>query len=97
MKKGQTSHQESSDQDAQDKSVRSLLNNYTERIPLVLLADDKYALFPFDLAVSGYTYVVLGFYRIIHAWGKEQAVKHLNLQLVDVTAIVFSGIPIGGR
>ena len=39
--------------------------------PLVLLIDDRYALFPYDLATKGYTYVVLGFYHIVHAWGKS--------------------------
>jgi len=57
------------DQLAQDKSVRALLRNHIENRPLVLLADDRYKLFPYNLAESGYTYVVLGFYYVTHAWG----------------------------
>jgi hypothetical protein len=57
------------DQLEDDISVRALLNNYKGRRPLVLLADDNYRLFPFDLTAGGYTYVVLGFYWITHAWG----------------------------
>ncbi|KAH9839293.1 uncharacterized protein C8Q71DRAFT_704302 [Rhodofomes roseus] len=65
------SHQ-ASDQLEGDKSVRALLNTHVMQRPLVLLVDDKYGLFPFDLAADGYTYVVLGFYRIAHAWAEEQ-------------------------
>ena len=61
---------EAADQLEGDKSVRALLNTYEMRRPLALLVDDKYSLFPFDLATDGYTYVVLGFYRIAHAWGE---------------------------
>lgn len=57
------------DQLAQDKSVRALLRNYMEKRPLVLLADDRYKLFPYNLAASDCMYVVLGFYYITHAWG----------------------------
>ena len=57
-----------SDQRADDSSVRSLLNNYMHDLPIVLLADDKYALFPYDLRSKNYTYIVLGFYKIVHAW-----------------------------
>ena len=57
------------DQLAGDKSVRALLNTYRKGKPIVLLADDKYALFPFNLAASGCAYIVLGYYRIVHAWG----------------------------
>ncbi|KAF8844298.1 hypothetical protein BDN67DRAFT_963043 [Paxillus ammoniavirescens] len=60
------------DQEASDKSVRALLKTYRQCMPLVLLADDKYALFPYDLAASKYTYVVLGIYRISHAWAECQ-------------------------
>ncbi|KAI6119319.1 hypothetical protein EDD16DRAFT_1791069 [Pisolithus croceorrhizus] len=60
------------DQTASDKSVRALLRNHKEGRPLVLLADDQYALFPFDLSASGYTYVVLGIYWISHAWAEYQ-------------------------
>ncbi|KAG6897515.1 hypothetical protein C0992_000741 [Termitomyces sp. T32_za158] len=57
------------DQLAQDKSIRALLTNYRESRPLVLLIDDKYALFPYDLRSKAITYAVLGFYTISHAWG----------------------------
>ena len=57
------------DQLAEDKSVRALLTNYRESRPLVLIIDDKYALFPYDLRAKGVTYAVLGFYTITHAWG----------------------------
>ena len=57
------------DQLAQDRSVRALLKNYRDRRPLVLLIDDKYVLFPYDLGASDITYAVLGFFNIVHAWG----------------------------
>ncbi|THH15639.1 hypothetical protein EW146_g4864 [Bondarzewia mesenterica] len=61
-----------SDQLAEDKSVKALLNNWKTGRPLVLLADDRYALFPYNLAAGHYTYVVLGFYQIVHAWAEYQ-------------------------
>lgn len=60
------------DQTTSDTSVRALLRNYKEGRPLVLLADDQYTLFPYDLSASGYTYVVLGIYWISHAWAECQ-------------------------
>jgi hypothetical protein len=57
------------DQLAQDKSVRALLRNHMDGRPLVLLADDRYKLFPYNLAASDCTYVVLGFYHVTYAWG----------------------------
>ncbi|KAI6094829.1 hypothetical protein EDD16DRAFT_1502659 [Pisolithus croceorrhizus] len=54
----------------QTPSVRALLRNYVEKRPLVLLADDNYVLFPYDLGASGYTYVVLGIFWISHAWAE---------------------------
>lgn len=60
---------EAADQHEEDKSVRALLRTYQMKRPLVLIIDDRYALFPYDLATKGYTYVVLGFYHIAHAWG----------------------------
>ncbi|KIL62569.1 hypothetical protein M378DRAFT_108284 [Amanita muscaria Koide BX008] len=60
------------DQLAQDKSVRALLRTYEESRPLVLVIDEKYALFPFDLSSKGVTYAVLGFYTIAHAWAEFQ-------------------------
>ncbi|KAG0708360.1 hypothetical protein DFH29DRAFT_892124 [Suillus ampliporus] len=69
---GPARFQQAQDQEATDKSVRALLRSYTDKRPLVLLADDKYALFPFDLGSSGCTYVVLGSYWISHAWAEYQ-------------------------
>ncbi len=43
----------------------------------MLLADDNYKLFPFDLTADGYTYVVLGIYWITHAWGWS-SLSHLS-------------------
>ncbi|KAH8994050.1 hypothetical protein EDB92DRAFT_1796023 [Lactarius akahatsu] len=63
------------DQLEDDRSVRALLNNYQCGRPLVLLADDNYRLFPFDLTADGYTYVVLGLYWITHAWAELQQVS----------------------
>ncbi|KAH9994044.1 hypothetical protein BJV77DRAFT_996606, partial [Russula vinacea] len=65
---------EPADQLEDDRSVRALLNNYRSGRPLVVLADDNYALFPFDLTANGYTYVVLGLYWIAHAWAELQRV-----------------------
>lgn len=69
--RGQHITQEADDQLAQDKSVRALLANYRSRRPLVLLIDDRYVLFPYDLGVRDITYAVLGFYTIVHAWGEH--------------------------
>ncbi|KAH9036924.1 hypothetical protein EDB84DRAFT_1156137 [Lactarius hengduanensis] len=63
------------DQLEDDRSVRALLNNYKCGRPLVLLADDNYRLFPFDLTANGYAYVVLGLYWITHAWAELQQVS----------------------
>ncbi|KAL0956319.1 hypothetical protein HGRIS_002472 [Hohenbuehelia grisea] len=70
--KGQTEKQLASDQLAQDKSVRALLENYERQRPLVLLVDDKYALFPWNLSSREVTYAVLGFYLIKDAWAEYQ-------------------------
>lgn len=67
---GQLHTQAAGDQLAEDKSIRALLNNYENKQPLVIVADDKYRLFPYDLDAKGYTYVVLGWYQITHAWGE---------------------------
>ncbi|KAK7472602.1 hypothetical protein VKT23_000715 [Stygiomarasmius scandens] len=56
------------DQNAQDNSVRALLTNYNRQIPLVLLIDDRYPRFPFDLSKKGIAYTVLGLYIITHVW-----------------------------
>lgn len=59
----------SSNQRDDDYSVRSLLNSYAARVPIALIADDKYQLFPWDL--GKHTYAVLGFYWIVAAWGNK--------------------------
>lgn len=69
-RQGQHIAQEADDQLAQDKSVRALLENYRSRRPIVLLIDDKYAQFPYDLGLKDITYAALGFYTIVHAWGE---------------------------
>jgi hypothetical protein len=61
--------QSAADQLAQDKSVRALLSTYRLQRPLVLLIDDRYTLFPYDLSTKDVTYAVLGLYTITHAWG----------------------------
>ena len=55
------------DQVSQDKTVRALLHNFERKEPLVLLMDDKYRLFPYDMGKM--TYAVLGYYWIVDAWG----------------------------
>ncbi|KAJ7625720.1 hypothetical protein FB45DRAFT_922145 [Roridomyces roridus] len=60
------------DQQAQDLSVRALMETYQKSVPLVLLIDDKYEPFPFDLNSKDVYMTVLGFYRIIHAWAEYQ-------------------------
>ena len=64
---------QASDQLADDKSVRSLLENYRTGRPLVLVIDDKYVLFPYELSAQDITYAVLGFYTISYAWGKLES------------------------
>jgi hypothetical protein len=50
-------------------SVEALKNNHKSGTPLLLLADDKYPLFPFDLSQKGITYVVLGWFMVTNCWG----------------------------
>lgn len=71
-RQGQTLLQVADDQLAQDKSVRALLTTYKLQRPLVLLIDDKYTLFPFDLSTKDVTYAVLGLYTIAHVWAECQ-------------------------
>ncbi|KAI0038640.1 hypothetical protein FA95DRAFT_1505273 [Auriscalpium vulgare] len=71
-KHGQLETHAATDQQADDQSVRALRNTRAQKRPVVLLADDKYALFPYDLAAEGYTYVVLGLYWITDAWAELQ-------------------------
>ncbi|KII92770.1 hypothetical protein PLICRDRAFT_155572 [Plicaturopsis crispa FD-325 SS-3] len=71
-KEGHSVIQQAQDQLANDKSVRALMKNYEDLRPLVLLADDRYSLFPYDLGGHGCAYAVLGFYQITHAWAEYQ-------------------------
>ncbi|KAE9411196.1 hypothetical protein BT96DRAFT_804132, partial [Gymnopus androsaceus JB14] len=73
--KGETKVKLADDQKAEDKSVRALLTNYRQQIPLVLLIDDRYALFPYDLGGKNVTYAVLGVYNITHAWAEYETTK----------------------
>ncbi|KAF7375346.1 2OG-FeII-Oxy-2 domain-containing protein [Mycena sanguinolenta] len=70
--RGQVISKAAEDQRAGDSSVRALLENYRCGQPLVLLIDDKYGPFPFDLASQGVYMAVLGFYRIVHVWAEYQ-------------------------
>ena len=63
--------QSADDQLVQDKSVRALVATYKLKRPLVLLIDDKYTLFPYDLSTKDVTYAVLGLYTITHVWGQS--------------------------
>ena len=70
-KAGEITVQEASDQLADDKSVRALLQTHRMKRPIALLIDDRYAMFPYDISAKpDCMYVVLGFYHIAHAWGK---------------------------
>ncbi|KAL1744778.1 hypothetical protein HDZ31DRAFT_37795, partial [Schizophyllum fasciatum] len=60
------------DQSEYDRSVKALLHTYLEKRPLVLLLDDNYRLFPYDLKSQGIVYAVLGLYYIKHAWAERQ-------------------------
>ncbi|KAL0577022.1 hypothetical protein V5O48_004956 [Marasmius crinis-equi] len=77
--KGQSKLQKPGDQQAEDKSVRALVNNYRRGIPVVLLIDHKYSLFPFSLRASGMSYVVLGLYYISHFWAEKEVVGGKNV------------------
>ena len=61
-----------SNQFTTDKSVRALIRTCQEKKPLVLLIDDRYRLFPYDL--STHVYVVLGYYTIVDFWGTSNVV-----------------------
>ncbi|KAJ6582334.1 hypothetical protein B0H19DRAFT_1118091 [Mycena capillaripes] len=69
---GQVTNKAADDQREEDLSVRALIENYRQGQPLVLLIDDKYGPFPFDLASRGVYMAVLGFYKIIHMWAEYQ-------------------------
>ncbi|KAJ7509581.1 hypothetical protein B0H11DRAFT_1252644 [Mycena galericulata] len=72
MERGQHITIKADDQRAQDLSIRALLENYRKNQPLVLLIDDKYEPFPFDLGSRGVYMAVLGFYKITHTWAEYQ-------------------------
>ncbi|KAJ7613361.1 hypothetical protein DFH06DRAFT_1014905, partial [Mycena polygramma] len=69
--RGQLITRPAADQRPNDIPVKALMHNYHQGIPLVVLIDDRYPFFPLDLAKSGVYMTVLGFYRIIHAWGNS--------------------------
>ncbi|KAG8213942.1 hypothetical protein J3R82DRAFT_10688 [Butyriboletus roseoflavus] len=81
-RRGPKRYQTDQDQEASDKSVRALLKTCKDRRPIALLADDRYALFPYDLASANYTYVVLGFYWISHAWAECQPTRDESGRIV---------------
>jgi len=60
------------------------MRNYEESRPLVLLADDKYDKFPYDLSTPGsvYPYIVLGFFWIPYAWAEYEAPSTDNRSVV---------------
>ncbi|KAF9793414.1 hypothetical protein BJ322DRAFT_996426 [Thelephora terrestris] len=67
---------EADHQSFKDFSVRALVKNWQTKEPLVLIADDKYEHFPFDLTKGrdggrGYAYVVLGYYFIRNFWAEK--------------------------
>ncbi|KAJ7698116.1 hypothetical protein B0H17DRAFT_1051168 [Mycena rosella] len=69
---GQTTNKAADDQRAHDISVRALIETYRKNQPLVLLIDDKYRLFPFDLGSRDVYMAILGFYKIVHLWAEYQ-------------------------
>ncbi|KAI0690519.1 hypothetical protein BC835DRAFT_1417729 [Cytidiella melzeri] len=73
---------EASDQLEEDKSVWALLQTYKQKQPIALLIDDKYALFPYDLASKGCAYAVLGWYYIAYAWSEYQAATNSDGKVV---------------
>ncbi|KAJ7486545.1 hypothetical protein FB451DRAFT_771205 [Mycena latifolia] len=69
---GQTTSKAADDQRAHDLSVRALNETYHRDQPLVLLIDDKYRLFPWDLGSRDVYMAVLGFYKIVHLWAEYE-------------------------
>ncbi|KAJ7103828.1 hypothetical protein C8R44DRAFT_808235 [Mycena epipterygia] len=69
---GHVTNTAADDQRAQDLSVRALIETYRRNQPLVLLIDDKYGPFPFDLGSRDVYMAILGFYKIIHMWAEYQ-------------------------
>lgn len=62
--------------DQNGSSVRALLQTYERKLPIALIADDKYISFPYQL--GKYTYVVLGFYWIVDTWGETAIVNGIK-------------------
>ena len=58
-----------SDQSDDDCSVKALMNNFQQETPLVLIVDDTYRLFPYDL--GEYSYAVLGYFQVVNYWGTD--------------------------
>lgn len=83
-KEGRTSTTQASDQHADDLSVRALLLSYEQRHPVVLLIDDKYELFPYDLHATNpdYTYVALGNYLITRVWAERCIPKNSSESVI---------------
>ena len=75
---GQVLSRQPSDQQEDDNSVKALLETYRFKSRIARLIDDRYALFPYDLASRRCAYAVLGWYYIAHAWG-----THLSDPLPD--------------
>ncbi|KAJ6513520.1 hypothetical protein DFH09DRAFT_941340 [Mycena vulgaris] len=74
---GQVTNRTADDQRAHDISVRALIENYRLNQPLVLLIDDKYGPFPFNLGshdvyMAPLSNLYAGFYKIIHVWAEYQ-------------------------
>lgn len=74
--------QTASDQNAEDFSVRALLNSFHNNTPVALLIDDKYVHFPFSLGARDITYAVLGFYKITHFWSEFQPANNDQRRVV---------------
>ncbi|KIY53547.1 hypothetical protein FISHEDRAFT_30587, partial [Fistulina hepatica ATCC 64428] len=70
------------DQTERDKSVTALLNTYAEHLPIALVIDDSYALFPFDLSSRSAAYAVLGWYTIVAVWAERQPADNESGYLV---------------
>jgi hypothetical protein len=88
--KGQSFRIADGDQLSQDKSVRALLRTYKECRPIVLVIDERYALFPFDLSAKGVSYAVLGFYTVAHAWGMHMMLRAIPCYLLTYACMKLS-------
>ena len=45
------------------------MNNFQQETPLVVIVDDTYRLFPYDL--GEYSYAVLGYFQVVNYWGMD--------------------------